>query len=238
MKEPDQSRAWFFAISRAIHYLILVPFGRMRVMGVEHIPKEGPFLLACNHMSDLDPPATGGRCPRPLRVLAKQELFKNKFFGFVIRKLGAVPLHRGEADTQAIKTALQWLKEGQAVLMFPEGKRGSGAQLLPMQPGLAMLAKKTDCLIVPAGIVGSETVLPAGAKGLKFGRITLSYGAPFRYSDVPGGTREAFNTFLAERISDETERAGRRIKIANEDLPQETAPTPELEAAPQPETQA
>lgn len=104
---------------------------KLEVVGAERVPLEGGLIIAPNHLSLLDPPLIGCACPRELRFIAKAELFRYGLFTKLIRRLGAFPVERGTADVGAIKTALNFLNEGRAVIIFIEGTRGDGTRLLP-----------------------------------------------------------------------------------------------------------
>ncbi len=185
---------------------------------------EGPVLVAPVHMSMLDPPLLGCTSPRALRFMAKEELFRPPGLSHLIRSLGAFPVRRGENDTAAIRLALERLSLGEAVLVFPEGTRNDGRTMLPIQVGLAMLAKRTGATILPVGIAGTEKVLPKGASRPRRARVTVAYGHPFRYEDVAEGLteREARKAFAAE--------LGRRIQAACVEAGHPIAPAPETPA--------
>ena len=143
--------------------------------------------------------------PRPITFMAKAELFDHKLFGWLIRSLGSFPVRRGEGDTEAIRTALKLLEQGKAVLMFPEGTRGGGTQLLPFNKGVAMIAKRSGAKVLPAGISGTHIKWPKGGKVPKWGRTTVAYGKPFTFDEVAHGDteaekRESFSRTLEERI--------------------------------------
>ncbi len=141
---------------------------------------------------------------RQLTFMAKEELFRG-FFGKLIRSLNAFPVRRGETDTQSIRKSIEFLNDGRALLIFPEGTRGEGKHLLPINRGVAMLAKRTGVPVVPVGIVGSHIILPKGQKKIKRHCLTLVYGEPFTYASVAvhaseKENREAFSQELARRI--------------------------------------
>jgi 1-acyl-sn-glycerol-3-phosphate acyltransferase len=171
--------------------------GWRRVLGRHRVPKSGPVLFAANHMSYLDPPLVGGCSPRRLRPMAKAELFEKPFMNWLMHGLGVFPVRRGSGDREAIKFALECLERGECIMLFPEGTRGPGdGHLLPFQSGVAMLARRTGCVVVPVGISGTQRVLPKGG-GFRWGRIGLCFGEPMRYEDFgPDFTAE-----LARRIS-------------------------------------
>ena len=102
---------------------------RLEVRGTEHIPARGPVVLACNHLSLLDPPVLGEAATRRIHCMAKEELFHNPIFGYIIRSLGAFPVRRGAADRNAIKHGMELLKRGEVVAVFPEGTRSKTGAL-------------------------------------------------------------------------------------------------------------
>ena len=111
----------FYNIAVWIVRVALLVVFRIKTVGRENIPKEGGVIIAYNHRSYWDPVMAGLTCPRKLRFMAKEELFKNKFFGFLIKSLGAFPISRGHGDLGAIKGSLKILAQGDAMLIFPEG---------------------------------------------------------------------------------------------------------------------
>jgi 1-acyl-sn-glycerol-3-phosphate acyltransferase len=177
--------------------------GGIEAIGKENVPKTGAIIIAPVHFSNLDPPAVASVCPRQLRFMAKQELFKG-FFGWGISSVGAFPVRRGENDTEAIRKAIDILESGQALLVFPEGERGDGRHLGSINRGVAMLAKRSGAQIVPTAIVGTHLMLPRGAKGVKRGHIRIVFGEPFTYESVAGGNpqkgREVFTSELQSRL--------------------------------------
>lgn len=199
--------------------------GGLESVGRENIPKTGAVIIAPIHVSHLDPPATGCAMPqRRLRFMAKEELFKG-IFGKIIFSLGAFPVHRGEGDTEAIRKSLAMLEEGEALLVHPEGTRGDGVHMNPINKGTAMLAKRSGAPVVPVGIIGSNIVMPRGAKGKRH-RIKVVFGKPFTYADVVATTgneklaREAFSKTLAERIRQLCNENGFEVLPALESVPE------------------
>lgn len=171
--------------------------GGLRSVGKENIPKTGAVIIAPIHVSHLDPPATGCAMPhRRLRFMAKEELFKG-IFGKIIASLGAYPVHRGEGDTEAIRKSIDMLNQGEALLVHPEGTRGDGVHMLPINKGIGMLAKRTGAPVVPVGLIGSNIVMPRGKKKRRRHRITVVFGKPFTYAEIAAqfGDREVKEKF-------------------------------------------
>ena len=192
---------WYRFARWNLRVWIFPALGGFRVVGAERVPMAGPVILAPNHVSNFDPPALAAACPRGIKIIAKEELFRNPLVGFFNRSLGAFPVRRGEGDKAAITQTLSLLEEGWVMIMFPEGTRSDGRVLLPLSRGVAMMAKRSGAAVVPTAVVGTHVLMPKGAKGLKRSRTTIVFGAPFRYEDATAGAandREARERFTAE----------------------------------------
>jgi 1-acyl-sn-glycerol-3-phosphate acyltransferase len=199
-------QTWFKFCRWLVRVFVYQVGGGFSSSGQENIPTTGPVILAPVHVSHLDPPAVACGCRRVMRFMAKEELFKVPVFGPLIRSLGAFPVKRGEGDTESIRFSMEVLERGEMMLIFPEGTRGDGETLLPMNRGVAMLAKRTQAKVIPVAIIGSFQRLPRGRSKLKRGRIRVIYGQPFTYADVGTSSsekenRELFAGELARRLS-------------------------------------
>jgi glycerol-3-phosphate dehydrogenase (NAD(P)+) len=133
---------------------ILVYF-RLRRLGTEHIP-EGGVILASNHRSFLDPFAIGCCLGRPIYFVAKQELFRNPFLGWLLNCLGAFPIKRGASDEESVATSLALLERGEAVVIFPEGTRIRTGSLATPKRGVGRLALQSGSPVVPIAVTNSE----------------------------------------------------------------------------------
>jgi 1-acyl-sn-glycerol-3-phosphate acyltransferase len=187
-------------------------FCRPRVTGVEQLPRQGPLLLASNHVSVLDPPMIGSMAPRPLQFMAKAELFRIPLLGPLIRRLNAHPVERDGADAGALRHALLLLREGKALLVFPEGTRGTEGTLGAGRAGAGLLAAHADAPVVPVYIQGSGRVLPKGARWPRRAPVVISFGPALRFRRGRG--REHY-----QQISDEIMAAIGRLKAAVEGAP-------------------
>lgn len=198
--------------------------GGLQVVGAENVPLEGPLIVAPNHLSHLDPPVVACAIPRQLTFMAKEELFRVSWFSKLIRSLGAFPVRRGQADTEAIRVALSLLEEGRALLVFPEGTRGDGRQLLPVNRGVALLAKRSGAPVLPVAIAGAEKKWPRGAKLPRWGRMTISFGTPLIFSEFEerfGGEKAARGSFGVEierQIHQMAHTAGYPVLASDETL--------------------
>jgi len=155
-----------------------------RVTGREHIPVEGPVVIASNHISNWDPLLIGLGCPREMFFMAKRELFENKAFAWLIRAYNAIPLDRGGGDRKALRTARRILGEDGALLMFPEGTRSRDGQLGKGRPGVAFIAASARSAIVPTFITGSNDSHGAVRKR---GSVRISFAEPIVH-DGPSST--------------------------------------------------
>lgn len=142
------------------------------MIGLENIPKTGGILICGNHFSNLDPILVTVSIERPLRFMAKKELFKNKLFGNLITKLGAFPIDRVKNSVSAIKNTISLLKNQEAVLLFPQGTRQSNFEVPSVKSGVGLLAVKSGAQIVPFYISGKYGF---------FKKITLSFGKSMKF---------------------------------------------------------
>lgn len=163
---------------------------RLRIRHPEHVPPDGPVILAANHASYLDPPLVGTACKRRLTYLAKQELFFFPFSAF-LRYFGAVPVARGIGDASALRTVIRVLREGGAVLLFPEGTRTPDGGLQSVKAGLGLIAEQTGAAIVPTAIQGTYRALPRGSWFPRPVRVTITF--------CPALRAEAYREILAAK---------------------------------------
>lgn len=177
----------FYATARALLRVILRLAFKIRVEGRENVPRQGPVILVANHLSMLDPIVLGCAITRPIRFMAKHELFSNRLFAYVLTRLGAFPVRRGHADKEAFHTAFEVLSRGQVLGMFPEGTRSVNGELQPPYSGAAILAEKTGAPVVPVGIVGTGRIMRKGATIPRHGRITVRVGRPIYAAGSAGG---------------------------------------------------
>lgn len=125
---------------------------RWKVKGKKYRPGGGPLIIMSNHISYFDPPIIGSAMNRQIYFMAKEELFNNPIFGWVLRKIGVFSIKRGKPDRKAIKRAFKILNEGKVLGLFPEGTRHSQGQLGKARAGAIMIALKTEAPILPVGI--------------------------------------------------------------------------------------
>ena len=152
--------------------IFILSIFRIKVEGIENFPKNGGAILAVNHRSNWDVVVIGVVTPRTLRFMAKAELFKNKLFGGLISMLGAFPVKRGKGDIGAIKGAMGILKNGEVMLMFPEGRRSTGDSA-SAKGGVVVISQMAQVPIIPAYISGEYKFMR---------KITIRFGEPITIS--------------------------------------------------------
>jgi 1-acyl-sn-glycerol-3-phosphate acyltransferase len=167
---------------------------RVRIEGdATAIPREGPVILASNHISNADAVIIGSwltpRLGRRIHWLGKKEMFEWPIVGWMARNGGVVPVDRGGADVEAFRLAQRVLEAGHVLMVFPEGTRSPTGELQVPKDGLAMLALRTGATIVPIGVSNTDRVWKKGSfLPRPGGHATMRIGQPFRLADVvPAG---------------------------------------------------
>ncbi len=148
---------------------------RFRVLGRENTPRNGPLIILANHLSLLDPPIMAISINRRVAFLAKEELFRNRLVGALLRALGAFPIRRGRIDLAALRQAEQVLNEGKSLVIFPEGRRSRELQLQTGFSGAVVLASRCHVPILPVGIAGTDRMRGIGW-WLKRPKVTVKIG--------------------------------------------------------------
>jgi 1-acyl-sn-glycerol-3-phosphate acyltransferase len=141
-----------------VSWLLLQALGRPRLEGRKHVPSTGPLLVVANHVSVVDPPLLGAMVPRRLAFLAKEELFHPAPWGWALRAAGMIPVRRGRAERRVLLAALRVLREGGALVVFPEGTRSRDGVLAAAEPGVGLLALRSQAPVLPVAILGTERV--------------------------------------------------------------------------------
>lgn len=152
-------------------------FFHLEVRGRGFIPREGGFVLASNHASFLDPILVGTACPRVLNFAARETLFRNKFFGWLIAEVGSFPIKRWSADLSAVKESVRRLKNNAGLLLFPEGTRSHDGNIHNITSGFVMLAAKAGVPIIPVWVSGSHKAW-GRARRIRPAKIRVVFGSP------------------------------------------------------------
>jgi 1-acyl-sn-glycerol-3-phosphate acyltransferase len=159
-----------------------VYFPRLKITGAERVPRDGGVIFVSNHLDYLDPVILIGVIPRRAVFLAMQKLFDWPVIGNFARMIGALPVRDEGSSLELARTTLQHLRDGEAIVVFPEGELSAEHALQPASSGAAMLAYRSGCPIVPIAITGTERVSWPSlfARPLLGPKITVRFGEPFR----------------------------------------------------------
>lgn len=190
--------------------LLKAVFG-LKIENPEWFPKEGPVIVAPNHVSNLDPLMVGVACPRQLFFLAKAELFKIPVFSNVLRGVNSIPLHRKAADRGALVAAIGALETRHPLLVFPEGTRSKTGIIQEGKRGVGMLAVKTRSKVLPVHVSGTFRIFPE----LWRRRVVVRFGKPI---DVEPFCRLRISTKeLYRKIGAETMNRIKELQDAHHD---------------------
>lgn len=175
-----------YRVGQAVCRPIMKVFYRYKFINNNSIPHEGAYIIASNHMSFSDPVLLGLGQRRRLFFMAKQELFKNKFFAGLIRALGAFPVERGAGDGKAIKTGEDLIKEGNVMTIFIEGGRTKTGEFMRPRSGCALVAQQMQVPVIPACITIT------GNPKYRFAKRVIHFGDPLTPQQLgltPNGDR-------------------------------------------------
>lgn len=148
---------------------------RIRFEGVEHVPDTGAVVIAPNHVSFMDPILVTIPVRRALHYMALEPFFRVRGLGALMRWARAFPVQEGEADGPAVRRALRLLRQGEPLVIFPEGGRSPDGRLQPFRPGAFRLALAVGAPVVPVTIAGAFEAWPAGRRLPRPGRVTITY---------------------------------------------------------------
>jgi 1-acyl-sn-glycerol-3-phosphate acyltransferase len=197
-----------YAIGKCLSAAVCKVFGRWKVIGRENIPSTGGVLLCGNHVSYIDPPALGAGAERQVHFMAKEPLFRVPVLGFLIGRVGAFPVRQHTADRTALRRAIELLRSGEVVGMFPEGTRNPNpSELMPAEPGAGLIALKSRATVIPVALINTDKLLPPHSVFFRFTRIKVVYGEPVKLDDL-----------YDQEGREAVEETGRRIMAAIGDL--------------------
>lgn len=186
------------------HYAILAFYDmafRGEIAGLEHIPHTGPFLIAGNHASHLDPPFIGSQVPRQIAFFARKTLWKPGLASWWLDSVGCIPVDRDGGDVSAIKRVLLTLQSGKALILFPEGTRSPDGRLQAPKAGVGLIVCKTQVPVLPVRIFNSHVAFGREGK-LRIGTpVSITFG-PLLYPrdyDDPGAGKERYQ-LASEKI--------------------------------------
>jgi 1-acyl-sn-glycerol-3-phosphate acyltransferase len=152
---------------------------KFHLRGTANVPAFGPILMVSNHVGAVDPAIIGAWAPRPVWFMAKAELFRGSW-AWLMRGYHAFPVIRHSPDRTALRRAFALLKQGSAVVLFPEGHRSENARLMRAEPGAGFIARRSGAPLVPIAITGSQNVIGRHTTIPRRAEVAMTFGEPFQ----------------------------------------------------------
>jgi 1-acyl-sn-glycerol-3-phosphate acyltransferase len=149
---------------------------RWRVFNPDRVPDQGPFILASNHASALDPPLVGSACPREISYLARASLFRFPVVGRVLKGVNAIPVDREGGGAAGLKGILDRLMAGGGIMLFPEGTRTPDGKLQPARLGIGLTVIKSSAPVVPVRVFGTFEAMNRNARFPRPHRVMVKFG--------------------------------------------------------------
>jgi len=221
---------WFLRFARGWARCVLAVSGvRMRVLHGERLPSEGSYVVAANHESFADIAVLLAILPLRVRFLAKRSIFRVPVLGWSIAAAGFIPVDRGDRSGSAatVDSALERLRRGLSLVIFPEETRTRSGELSAFKQGAALLALRAKLPILPVGLAGTRRVLPRGALLMTAGPVAICPGEPIA---VEGGASAADRRELTEKLKERIESLRQEAREAigsSEDRKTSSAGAPE-----------
>jgi 1-acyl-sn-glycerol-3-phosphate acyltransferase len=168
---------WFYRLAYNLVGIEL-SFHRIRIEGRENVPSGG-CLIVSNHVSFMDPTTVGWAVAREIYYLGRKSLFKPPFWSWFLPICNVLPIERDAHDIAGLRRIIRMLKEGHAVLLFPEGTRSTDGAIQPAEPGAGLVALKAGVPILPVRVFGTYESLSRHTKRLRFHPIRVVIGQPY-----------------------------------------------------------
>lgn len=176
----------------------------LKVIGRENLVRDGAVLIASNHESFLDPPLIGTLYQDEMFYLARKTLMKGALLKWIYLAWNSIPVDQDRPDMTSLKAIIKLLASGRRVLIFPEGERSLDGNMGAAQPGVGLIAVKSNAVIQPIRIEGARDALPRGSGRIRFTQITLHIGKPIRLTEDELNTAKGKHGYqhIADRIMD------------------------------------
>jgi 1-acyl-sn-glycerol-3-phosphate acyltransferase len=187
-REPFINLAFYHAFKQPFINPFFYLYLKGRVIGTEHIPRTGGFVVVSNHGSNFDPPLLSAAILRPVAYMAKEELFAVPVLKQAIELYGAYPVKRGAVDRTTIRTALAYLEEGWGAGIFLSGTRTPDGKVVAPQPGAALIAAKAQVPLLPVCLWGTHLIEQKGKKFPQSTPVTIRIG---ELIDAPTSTKRS-----------------------------------------------
>ena len=202
---PDPTRRnVFWASMQVFLRLLFTAYLRYRARGAERIPPVGGGLILANHQSFLDPLLVGLPLSRPVCYLARDSLFRVPLMGWIFRRTYVIPISREAATTTSIKAAVERMRQGYLVGIFPEGTRSADGSVGPFKPGFLALIRRGKVPVYPVGVAGAHEAMPRGRLILRPRRVAVVFGDPLSADEIERysarGQEDALVALARERV--------------------------------------
>lgn len=180
-------------------------FHRIKIEGREHVPKGGCFIVS-NHVSYMDPTTVGWAVAREIYYLGRKTLFKPPFWSWFLPICNVLPIDRDAHDIAGLRRIIKMMKEGHAVLLFPEGTRSSDGRLQPAEPGAGLVAIKAGVPVLPVRVFGTYESLSRHSKRLRLHPIRVVIGEPYLPATVDAEGKKRSYEQIAQEMMDRIAR--------------------------------
>lgn len=192
-----------YTIAKRFLYIFFKLYNRVKVYSTDQVPLQGPIVMVANHVSYLDPLYIGTIFPRKLNFMAKKESFSFFLLRWLLINLGAFPVNRDKSDIGAVKKAINILREGKVLALFPQGGRKQDVHLTEIKQGASYFAVKTNTPILPVYIKGTDNVMPKGGILIRPAKVEIYIGQLIEVSDINSINQEDKITILTEKVKEE-----------------------------------
>ena len=197
-----QKRLFYYCCRLPLNLFFMVCYG-VRFYGRNNLPESGSVIVISNHQSHFDPPLIAVGLRRQLNFLARKTLFRFKPFGWLIDMLDAIPLDIDGIGFAGIKESFKRLKNGEIILIFPEGGRTWDGDIAPFLQGSLTLAQRTKSTVLPAAISGCYEAFPRTQKYPKFwGKFRVVYGKPIPYEEIKDLSEEELRHMCETKVAE------------------------------------
>ncbi len=194
-----RSRNWIWRGYQLLMQNIFVFWFRYRVEGLQHLP-EGGALLLINHQSFIDPLVVAVAMKRPVSYLARHDLFKIPFVGWILKNTYVMPIRRDSAGTESIRRAVERLDQGYLVGLFPEGTRSPDGRLQDIKPGVLSIIRRADVPIIPVAVAGAINAFPRGSVFVRPYPVRVVIGEPITQEELVTLKQRGHEQEFLERI--------------------------------------
>ena len=182
--------------------MVFVVFLRYRARGQQNLPLQGGGLILVNHQSFLDPLLVGLPLRRQVSYLARDSLFRVPMIGWILRNTYVIPINRQSASSTSIKKAVERMKAGFLVGIFPEGTRTRDGQMSDFKPGFIALVRRSGLPVYPVGIAGADQAMPRHLPIINFAQVRVVYGEPFTEEEIRNLTQKGQEREFLQQAED------------------------------------